>query len=193
MRTKTVFLFRCKIIKLFFAFLLCYGGAGYSTAQAQQSATATGTASASVIRPLTTHHLRTLRFGQLRPGSNGGTVRINPKTNQRFFSGTVRPIVKPCKGYGRARFRVTGEQNQQYEIFLPKEINVRRFRRRHHDPVLKARNFKAYSKNKGEIGNLGLLGARGKDRFYVGGELFMPPNALPGYYATRIDVIVAYQ
>ena len=182
-------LFRCKIIKVFFGLLLCWSGLGCSVAQAQQSSTAIGTASASVIKPLTTQSLRPLRFGMLHPGSEGGSVQINPETNDQIFLGTV---YTNKKRFGRAVFRIVGEQGRQYEVFLPEVVDVKRL----FDPTgsaLKARNFQAYSRNKAEIGNFGLLGANGRDRLYVGGEIFMNPDSMSGFYATEIDVTVAYQ
>ncbi|MCK5555671.1 MAG: DUF4402 domain-containing protein, partial [Alphaproteobacteria bacterium] len=130
-----------------------------------------------------------LRFGMLHPGSKGGSVQINPETNDQIFLGTV---YTNKKRFGSAEFFIVGEQGRQHVVLLPEVVDVRRLFD-FTSPALKTRNFQAYSRNKAEINNFGLLDANGRDRLYVGGELFMNSDSTPGFYATNVDVTVAYQ
>ena len=105
----------------------------------------------------------------MRPGPSGGSVQINSETNERIFLSTV----STNKGrYGRTVFLIVGEQGRQHVVLLPEVVDVRRLFNST-SPALKTRNFQAYSRNKAEINNFGLLDANGRDRLYVGGELFM--------------------
>jgi|GEM_PF-4894875 len=176
-------LLRCVVSGLAFCFVF------FSTLPVTHAATATATASAKVVSPLQTWVISPLRFGRVHPGNDGGVIKIHPQSNRRHFGGTTYPL-RGWRGH-RASFFVKGEKLRAYTINLPSEVYItKRFGAGL--PML-VTNFQAYSKNKKEVGTVGVLNRLGIDLFFVGGDLVLTSAASPGFYTANIDVVVAYQ
>ena len=161
---------------------------GFISEASASSSTATASAQARVVSPLVASPLRALQFGNIHPGTQGGVVSINPVNGARLFQGTAH------HRFGRghsASFRVTGERGRSYSIALPDRIYIKK--RSGKGESLLVTNFHAFSRNTHQVGNVGTLNNRGRDKFFVGGDLFLTPSSLPGFYSARIDVVVSYQ
>ena len=93
-----------------------------ATSNAQVSATAT--ASANIVAPITITKDVDLHFGNVAVhASTAGTVVLNPTTEDRQeFGGVTLPAVPgPVQA---AEFTVTGEGNYTYEVTLPANVVV---------------------------------------------------------------------
>lgn len=92
-------------------------------AAAVDAATANGTASATILRPVSVTNLSDLDFGlvEARPDAEGIVV-VGPAQHGAHFSGSAKPacvIGKDCPVAGPARFLVNGEPARNYRVFTP--------------------------------------------------------------------------
>ena len=87
-----------------------------------QAATATGTAEAIVVAPLSLIANRALNFGLIAPTPAGGTVVLNPDTNACTTTGTIgrSGICQP------AEFTGMGVRKMRVRITIPTAITLTR-------------------------------------------------------------------
>ena len=162
-------------------------------ASGAQGASALGSASASVVAPVTVAALADLDFGTLVVSAGGGTTTIAPLSIGASFAGGVAPIcAAACPLPHPARFSVEGEPGRSYLVTVPPSVAL--------TPDLPegtgGRSFVVDGLTVGTgsraLGNRGALDARGRDFFEVGGTLHVPIAAEPARYTTQITVIVSY-
>jgi hypothetical protein len=172
------------------AALLCL-----STVPAAQArdASASGDASASVVRPLRTTALADLSFGAITVGGGqtaGGSVTVAALGNSTSFAGSVRPL---CNGGGAcqphpARFAVSGEGARSYRVALPASLSATGSRT---GAILPVERLTLHSSNSAGTSG-GLLDASGNDRFTIGGTLQVAPGTPADSYRAEFSVTVSY-
>jgi hypothetical protein len=99
--------------------LIAFGLVASATgAMAQSSASANGTATANVIRPITITATRSLAFGNVVPGAAIGTLVVDSAGAQSVTGGVTQPGSQ--KGtVTSAQFTVGGEGNFTYTLTIP--------------------------------------------------------------------------
>ena len=104
---------------------LC-GFAPAAFAQPGQSASAQGTASATVVAALQASQEQDLSFGAIIAGEEaGGEVTVDPAGGPARYGGGVRPACTGSAGGCHphpARFAVSGAAERSYAITLPDEV-----------------------------------------------------------------------
>lgn len=145
----------------------------------QTSATASFTASATIIQPIGVTTTSNMNFANLDAGS-GGAVILTPE-NTRITSGNV--VLADGATVSAASFEVTGEEGFAFSISLPEN-----------DYLLSNGNenmiIQDFTSNLGEGASL----AGGSKIVRVGATLNINPNQPPGvYYSdTSMNVTVNY-
>lgn len=157
-----------------------------------QDATASGSASASVIRPLAATALEDLSFGAITLGSSsaGGTVSVPPDGGAAAYGGSVRQLCSgggPCQPHP-ARFAVSGEAERTYRVDLPARIEAVGERSGTSLPVT---GLRLHSTNRGSVTG-GQLDSAGEDGFAVGGTLQVPAGTPADVYRAQFPVTVSY-
>lgn len=152
--------------------------------------TAIATITATAIRPLSVERKRPLIFGYIRPGRNGGTVSVHPRSGKRTVNGDVRS--QQARDHTRAMFHVRGDKDRFYHVHLPSSVKAVRAGAPGY-PDLDVTNLSAFSVTRNAEGVIGLLDKNGKDTLYVGGDLVVPPGAADGMYKATFEVTVTYQ
>jgi hypothetical protein len=157
-----------------------------------QDGTATGSASASVIRPLAATAVEDLSFGAITVGAtaSGGTVAVPPNGGGASYAGSVRQL---CSGGGQyqphpARFAVSGEAGRTYRVTLPAGIVALGQRG---GTGLDVTGMVLHSANRGSTTG-GQLDAGGEDSFAVGGTLQVPAGTPADLYRAQFPVTVSY-
>lgn len=170
---------------------------GFSgNAMAQNSATATGTANATIIKPISFHVPATatgqyLLFGNIIGSSTGGTVTeaggTNTFSNANLNPGVNTGVVKD------ANFEVDGQPNANIDIWhnavaagLPAGFTL----------VLNGAGPEAVGTTQADdpAGSLdATLDGTGKYTFAVGGTLTVPANAGSGVISTTWTQVACYE
>ena len=163
--------------------------AGATGALAQSSATATGNATATVIRPITLASSVDLAFGNVVPSAAGGTLAL---TAASPAVPTATGITQPGTQTGTvtaAVFDVGGEGAFTYTITLPASAATIT------GPSAATMTVDTFTSSAvaGTLGTLsGTSGNAGTQSFYVGGTLHVGSNQAPGAYTGTFSVTVAY-
>jgi hypothetical protein len=178
------------------------------------AASATGGASAQIVRPLQVKSKSPLSFGELKCSSREGRVIVTP-TDERIVTGSAK---MEKGGYDPASFHVFGAPHFSYIVTTPGTLifhvkgNKHGCRNghdrddkwgwghghdhhddNHKDSSLLVKDFTTFSKNLNAGGHKGQLGNSGSDTLYVGGTLIVSRNAAPGLYRGYVPIEVAYQ
>lgn len=184
---------------------------------AGKTASATGRATAKVIRLLRITQVADLDFGVVRGGSRTGSVRVPPVGSVTYAntasSGCVLKADSKAKAgdddgksdYGGTaascpsphpmKFSVTGEPGFAYTISLPASITVSGTwytATVGAPPVLTATALEAKSTSVPATSGRGVLSTAGTDAFQVGGTLTIPANLKPARYRVVVPVTVKY-
>lgn len=157
-------------------------------AMAQTTASANGTAKATVIAPITIAAALPLEFGNIVKGTSTGTVTIAAATGIRTDS---IPALTPGGQKGTMQagtFTITGEKNFTYSIVLPGtgEIVLK-----NGDIDLEVDTFTVVS-DATNGGGLPLLSTLGAGTLKVGATLHMVADQAAGAYSGIYPVIVSY-
>lgn len=170
--------------------LIAFGLVASATgAMAQSSATATGNATATVIRPITLASSVDLAFGSVVPSGAAGTLAL---TAASPAVPTAVGVTQPGTQAGAvtaAVFDVGGEGSFTYSITLPAAPATIT------GPAAATMTVDTFTKSAvaGVLGTLsGAAGAAGAQSFYVGGTLHVGANQAPGSYSGTFSVTVAY-
>lgn len=147
-----------------------------------QSASAAGSATATIVRPLTLAASDTLRFGNIAVGTTGGTVTITP-ANVLSFSGDSTPI--SGLPTGPASFNVTGASSLGFSISLPSTSTTITNGTAAQDMTVSPLTLSAAS---GTLSSAAL----GLASFTVGGTLTVAGSQAAGNYTGTFNVMVAY-
>lgn len=157
---------------------------------ARAEASATGTALAQVVVPITVSREADLDFGTVAVSATGaGTVRVDPLSAAASYTGGVGSVCgSACAGPHPARFAVQGEPGRAYQVTLPGQLAIP-------GPAGTAavlvNSLVAAAASSPQAGR-GILSGSGKDLFEVGGTLHVPASAPPTRYTTQVPVIVDY-
>lgn len=158
------------------------------------SSHATGTATATVIRPLSVTALADMDFGTIThlPGVSG-TVTVNPGTAGASFAGGTSAV---CTGSGcgiahAARFAVSGEPQRNYAIQLPGTVTATGAATQTGAiaPPLTISGLTLRTTGGGSVPRLDASGTGG---FEVGGTITLPADLPPARYRASFAVIVSY-
>jgi hypothetical protein len=165
-----------KIKLLFIGF--CLAGI-FQAVQAQTSATASFTASATIIQPIGITTTANMNFAHI-DAQEGGAVFLTPQ-NTRFTTGGV--ILAGSEDLSAATFTVTGQPGLTYSINVPSI----RYTLTNGSEEMIIENFT------NSLGNDGLL-AEGKQEFRIGATVNVKAGQTPGYYTSPspMDVTVIY-
>ena len=167
--------------KLFASILVL--GAFISNANAQS--TATSSASATIVTPISIAKNVDMNFGNIAVTSSGGTVVLAPAGTRTATGGVTLPVVNGT--VAAAAFTVSGQSAYTYDITLPSG-NI---------PLTSGANSMNASSFTCSIGlTAGALsvGATGSQSFTVGATLAVSANQAAGAYttATPFNVTVNY-
>lgn len=156
--------------------------------------TATGLATATVIRPLSVSATADMDFGTIThaPGSSG-TVTVTPgAAGATFADGAGAGCAgADCAAAHAARFAVSGEPNRNYTIQLPASITAAGTA---NDPGTTAPPLIVGSLTMRSTsgGTVPRLDASGADGFDVGGTITLPADLPPARYRASFAVMVNY-
>ncbi|HSI71306.1 MAG TPA: DUF4402 domain-containing protein [Gillisia sp.] len=149
------------------------------TLQSQTSATATFTASATIIQPIGITTTSDLNFANI-DAQGGGAVILTPE-NMRYATGDI--ALASGEEISAASFQVTGQPGLTYNIHFPSQAYT--LSNGVEEMILE--NFTS------SLGEVGLL-AEGRQTFNLGATLNIKGGQTPGYYTspTPMDVTVIY-
>ena len=177
--------FRKMSCRMLIAFGLVAGATG---AMAQSSATTTGNATATVIRPITIVNAGDLAFGNVVPSGIAGTLALTAasSTVATAAGGITQPVATP--GIRTAAvFTVGGEGGFTYAITLPSTPQTIT------GPAAATMTVTAFTSSPSATGTLSnALGSAGTQTLYVGGTLNVGVNQGAGSYTGTFGVTVAY-
>lgn len=161
-------------------------------AMAQSTATAMGTANATIINPITVAESATLEFGNVVAGA--GTVII-ATTNIRTDSTSALTPGAQMGAYRAAGFNVTGEGDFTYDITLPANGTVTLSDGATH--TMSVNDFTVASSGTGTVSGTpgaftGQLAAGGTGNLNVGATLVVSAGQVSGTYTGTYLVTVAY-
>jgi hypothetical protein len=159
------------------SFLVTLGKGGHAT-------TISGTAVASVIRPISIAELTSLNFGMVaRPRSGNGTVTLDPATGTVTTTGTgTGAFASPAAG--RASYTVSGEGGQTFSISAPPfpmngpgggSVTV---------------TPSTFPSGAGTLG--GSVGGAGSTTIYLGGSFPVTDTTPLGAYSGTLTITVQY-
>jgi hypothetical protein len=167
-------------------------------------ATASGTASATVVSSVSVKQTADLDFGIIAANASGtGSVRLPPGGGVAVYSGSVRLScvgAVQCPTPHAARFEVSGEAGRSYVISAPQRIAVPGTSAAPASggddpadpPALWVEELRFQSASRPDAGPAGRLDARGQDWFELGGTLLVPSALPPARYRVSVPVIVSY-
>lgn len=152
-----------------------------SPALAQNSATATASASTTIIQPISISKSTDLAFGTIvKPSSGTSTVSVST-AGVRSITGTA--VAANATGVSRALFNVTGEGASVFSISVPSSFNM----------TSGANSLVVSTTASAASATLsGSLGAQGSASFGVGGSFLLASNTASGAYSGNFVVTVTY-
>jgi hypothetical protein len=171
--------------RLLLASLLLAAGPATLLQAANNSASATGSASVIVFTPLavTPTAGSDLNFGNVIAGASAGSLTVDPAGTASSYSGLIVPTGSVTQAAG---FDITGQPGAQFSITLPATAASL-------GNGVSVASFTGKISN-GASGTLsGSLDASGKQSFAVGGTLSIGANQAAGTYTGNFSVTVAYQ
>ena len=150
---------------------------------AQNSATGTANATATIITPIAITHegKPDLNFGKIVPSSTAGTVVITPAGAISATSGVT--LFEQDNTTSAATFTVTGESDATYAITLPESINISETGG---TTTMTVDNFTS------NPSGTGTLAANGEQTLSVGARLNVDAGQVAGDYTGEFSVTVAY-
>jgi hypothetical protein len=167
--------------------------ASASGAMAQSSATANGTVTANVIRPITITATRALAFGNIVPSAVVGTLVLDPAGAQGTPGGATWPGSQ--KGtVSSAQFVVTGEASFTYTLTIPAGLAGAW-------PITNGTpandmTVDTFTSDLSTAAGAGVLtptsGGAGSQTVSVGATLHVGANQVAGAYTGSFPVTVAY-
>jgi hypothetical protein len=168
---KFVFLFAC-------LFLM---GIAAESVQAQNSATATANAAATIVTPITIVKTVDLNFGAIVPSNQAGTVIVG---NDNSISGTGGvTLISQLGTHSAAAFTVNGEAEALYYVTVPAS-NV---------TLTKTSSSETMTVSTFYHSATGTLDETGEEAFNVGATLTVAASQPAGLYEGTFDVTVSYQ
>jgi hypothetical protein len=156
--------------------------------------TATGLATATVIRPLRVIATADMNFGTIThlPGTSG-TVTVSPGAAGATFSGGAGAgcAGSDCTTAHAARFAVSGEPQRDYTVQLPASV-IATGSTGNPGAVLAPLTVGNLTLRTASGGAAPRLDAAGTDHFEVGGTITLPADLPPAHYRASFAVMVTY-
>ena len=187
----------------FLALLMAALPAAPAWAASGNSATATGMASATIVKPIAVATTADLDFGTVA-STGTGLVDILPINAAALYSGGAHDAcdsaacaAAPTATHA-ASFTVSGEAGRSYTITAPQSLSIvpvpaaSDARISAMPPALLVDAITIRSASRPDSGATGQLDAAGQDTFALGGRLIVPADLPPARIVARITVIVAY-
>jgi hypothetical protein len=175
--------------------LIAFGLVASATgAMAQSSATATGTATANVVRPITITASRDLAFGNVVPGAALGTLVIagTAAGAQSVTGGTTQPGGTLKGTVTSSQFLVSGEGSFTYTLTIP----VAPVTISDTASTPNTMTVSTFTSDVATTAGAGLLsgsaGTAGTQTVSIGGTLNVGANQAAGAYTGSFSVTVAY-
>ena len=166
---------------------LAFAACASSQAMAGDRSTATGTAGATLVEPITLRAVEALQFGVLAVGESGsGAITVDPDSGASIIAGAVGSLCPAGAGcFARpALFAVTGEAGRHYRVDAPATALAL------HDHAGSSLAVSSITLSQGLVRRT--LDDGGKDSFRVGGTLAIPAGTRPGIYTAELAVVVSY-
>lgn len=161
-----------------------------------QPASATGTASAAVVAPITVRQIADLDFGVIAAGpGQAGSVTILPGLSDARYRGGARQACSAsneCPTPHFASFEVSGEASRAYTIAAPTSVVLGGEESGNSGLTVRVDAIALRSVSRPDAGPAGRLDPAGRDRFDLGGTLRLPAETAPARYRVSIPVIVTY-
>ena len=160
-------------------------------ALAQERAQASGTATASVVAPITVRQVEALRFGTVATGDTGGTLTLSPANGATSVTGSLRslcPAGSSCTAQA-GTFAVRGEAGRSYRISAPGQALAARAGG---GGMLTVSEITVATQSVPGTGLRGVLDDAGADSFKVGGTLQVSPGTAAGTYVAEMEMVVSY-
>lgn len=149
-----------------------------------QSATATATSSATLLRPVAVSSSANLVFGRIvLPSSGTGTVTLGAASDTVTAAGGAAALAGTTS---RAAFSIAGEGGQAVTVSVPATVTMS-------GPSASSIAVSLTSSVSGSTSLSGSAGAAGSASFFVGGSFSVPSAAATGAYSGTFTVTVAYQ
>ena len=157
-----------------------------------EPASASGSAAAQIIAPITIAREADLDFGTLVVSADAaGSVTIAPLAGGVRYDGGVSGIcAAACPPPHPARFSVKGEPGRSYAVTVPPALSILPVDGALGPPVTVDALTVGTVSNPGDAA--GMLSADGADGFEIGGTLHLPAHAPAGRYTTQVPVVVSY-
>jgi hypothetical protein len=148
--------------------------------KAQNSATATANAAATIVTPISITKTVDLNFGAIVPSSAAGTVVVG---SDNSISGTGGITLIPQLGtHSAASFTVNGAEGALFYVTLPTTTTLTR------EGSTETMTVSEFLHNA-----TGALDASGAEDFNVGATLAVAANQAGGVYNGTFDVTVTYE
>ncbi|MHA6316546.1 DUF4402 domain-containing protein [Altererythrobacter sp. CAU 1778] len=158
-----------------------------------ETSTASGTVSATVVKPLVLEPQSDLSFGAVTLEARGaGSVTVGAVPGAISHGGAARPI---CHGAAAcdphpARFFLRGEAGRDYQVQLPPTLTA--FGGKPGSPSLQVESLTVATDSMAGAGPRGRLAPDGSDEFGIGGTVVMPAGTPPDTYRANVTVLVTY-
>jgi hypothetical protein len=170
------------------------------------AASATGTATATVLNDVFSSNCSPLSFGSIAASSSAGAVVLTPE-GKRLPVGLV---VLGSAPHQPSRCDITGKPNTNYRVKVPTSLE---FTVTPHsepntskgklpsalagkngtpDDRLKVTTIRVYSENKRAVNFTGKTNASGRDKLLLGATLHVTRNTAPGVYQGVIPLNILY-
>ena len=153
-------------------------------AHAANTASATATATANIVRGLTIANTQGLNFGRIVP-NEGGVVTVSVK-GERSSSDSAMLIPDSYDKPTAAAFDVTGDGGHNFQILLPETATIKS----ENDKMEVSKFVCSLGDSSTLSGDLNELGTQ---NFTVGANLTVAASQAVGAYAGTFDVTVTYQ
>lgn len=165
--------------------------------------TASGMATATIVRPIAVRQISDLDFGLVTSTGEAGSVTLQPGAPAARYSGSARlgcAADDECPVPHVSSFEVTGEANRSYTIAVPASVAItgetlsadRESRMTAPPAVLRVEAIRLRSASRPEAGPAGRLDPGGRDRFDLGATLRIAGAVAPARYRVSIPVLVTY-
>ena len=150
-------------------------------ALAQNSATATASATTTIIQPISISKSTDLAFGTIvKPASGTSTISVN-SAGVRSITGNA--VATNASGVSRALFNVTGEGASVFSISVPASFSMSSGS----NSLVVTTSASAASATLS-----GPVGSQGSATFGVGGSFLLASNTASGAYSGNFVVTVTY-
>jgi len=170
---------------------LALPGVAMPASAATAPASATGSATATVVAPITVVAVDDLDFGTLTSGNTPGSVTLVPLGAAASYGGGVAAIcAAACAPPHPARFGVRGEPDRSYLVTAPSLLVIAPAGAG--GAVARVDAITVAKASRHSPDGRGVLNHQGTDRFEVGGTLHLDAQAAAGHCTAQVPVTVTY-